>query len=265
MLDSTKRVIDTLVDDYFDGNSIDYTVDSVDDMDVITINDNTFSVNGELDDEEVKNLASYIYNSLDEDFINQIKNISESIENEDISTDLFIYNPEYIDDKAEDDIKLSKYIGLPCKVVRKLITSKEEDDGFIVVTFDIEDNKDVDFVDEEQFIIFESDLKPYTKNKKTVSEAISNSDNLSETSTALLTALQSEKEAVMIYETLIKNSTDEEEISLLTKILEDEKEHIALLSGLQSAKTAEFVANDNKEELDDYAQDIIDTESVIEE
>ena len=54
-------------------------------------------------------------------------------------------------------------------------------------------------------------------------------------------------------------SVDEDEIELLNKILKDEKEHIALLAGLQTKSTAQFVEPDNKDELDDYAQEVIET------
>ena len=98
--------------------------------------------------------------------------------------------------------------------------------------------------------------------EKQVSESITDNtveDTEIETSTALLTALNSEKEAVVTYEMLLKLSEDDEEKKLLTKILADEKEHIALLSALQSSKTANSVAKDNKDDLDSYAEDVINT------
>lgn len=102
-------------------------------------------------------------------------------------------------------------------------------------------------------------LNEYFKPEEEVKEDLELNPQDTDTSTALLTALNSEKEAVMTYEMLIKMSTDEEEIELLNKILEDEKEHVSLLSALQSKKTANSVAEDNKEQLDGYAEDVIQT------
>lgn len=107
---------------------------------------------------------------------------------------------------------------------------------------------------------------PISGEERPVSEALDNTidedeNNLTakvETSTSLLTALNSEKEAVVTYEMLLSLTTDEEEIELLTRILNDEKEHIALLSSLQTKQVADYVAEDNKEMLDNNAQDVID-------
>lgn len=98
-----------------------------------------------------------------------------------------------------------------------------------------------------------------------IAEGLETEDIDKQTSLNLLTALNSEKEAVSIYETLLRLSTDTEEIQLLTKILEDEKEHVALLSALQASKTADFVAEDNKPLLNEYASDTIDAPALDEE
>ena len=99
--------------------------------------------------------------------------------------------------------------------------------------------------------------EPKIKESVAVKEEIV--DDQGNMSQALLRALESEREAVSIYEMLIKMSVDEDEIELLNKILKDEKEHIALLAGLQTKSTAQFVEPDNKDELDDYAQEVIET------
>lgn len=91
-----------------------------------------------------------------------------------------------------------------------------------------------------------------------IAESLETETSKEQTSLNLLTALNSEKEAVSIYETLLRLSTDTEEIQLLSKILEDEKEHVALLSALQASKTADSVAEDNKPLLNEYASDTID-------
>ena len=58
---------------------------------------------------------------------------------------------------------------------------------------------------------------------------------------------------------MAKNVTRKTVTKRNRKNIEDEKEHIALLSGLQSSKVAGSVAEDNKETLDSYAEDIIET------
>lgn len=77
---------------------------------------------------------------------------------------------------------------------------------------------------------------------------------------SLLVALDSEKDAIVTYETLINIEETSEErnqevIDLLSKILVDEKEHIALLSALQAKNTGKFVADDSQEEFSTYVND----------
>lgn len=77
---------------------------------------------------------------------------------------------------------------------------------------------------------------------------------------SLLVALDSEKDAIVTYETLINIEETSEErnqevIDLLSKILVDEKEHIALLSALQAKNTGKFVADDSQEDFSIYVND----------
>lgn len=77
---------------------------------------------------------------------------------------------------------------------------------------------------------------------------------------SLLIALDSEKDAIVTYETLINIEETSEErnqevIDLLSKILVDEKEHIALLSALQAKNTGKFVADDSQEDFSTYVND----------
>lgn len=83
---------------------------------------------------------------------------------------------------------------------------------------------------------------------------------------SLIVALESEKDAVLTYETLIDvenkaDVPDEEVIDLLNKILDDEKEHIALLSALSAKIHSEYVAEDSQVTFDE----IIDSTAAEEE
>lgn len=78
---------------------------------------------------------------------------------------------------------------------------------------------------------------------------------------ALLVALDSEKDAELTYRTLIEveessDNPNREVIDLLKKILDDELEHIALLSAMSAKNTSEFVADDSQEEFDDIVEKI---------
>lgn len=86
-------------------------------------------------------------------------------------------------------------------------------------------------------------------------------DAIQDSYPVLIVALDSEKDAVITYESLIENEKSEdipnqEVIDLLTKILVDEKEHIALLSALQAKNAGKFVADDAKEEFNSYIDSI---------
>lgn len=377
----TKKVIDTLQNNYnITENRIAVMENNLTDADYIRVDDTLYHIYSGLSENEISETASYIYaNSLNK----VVENLEEVVVEQPVAESLddiklggiYKYEPQGIDEELlEDEVNLENETTLfniakfnpVCKVEDKLVVSKEEDDGFLLVSFDLPENeelmKNID-VRSQTFVVFESDLKPIGKSavnttekveveetidiaenpdapyvvkdyvvdgdeidlvcydkevgeeyykycgtltdkdiclknmrlvakdttlsitpelyqeimefinnapisgeERPVSEAIDNTmdedeNNLTakiETSTSLLTALNSEKEAVVTYEMLLSLTTDEEEIELLTRILNDEKEHIALLSSLQTKQVADYVAEDNKEMLDDNAQDVID-------
>lgn len=379
----TKKVIDKLQNHYnITENRIAVMENNLTDADYIRVDDTLYHIYSGLSENEISETASYIY-------ANSLNKVVENLEEEEVDIEqpvaesldgiklggIYKYEPQGIDEELlEDAVNLENETTLfniakfnpICKVEDKLIVSKEEDDGFLLVSFDLPENeelmKNID-VRSQTFVVFESDLKPIGKSvvdttekveveetidvtenpdapyvvrdyvidgdeidlvcydkevdeeyykycgtltdkytclknmrlvakdttlsitpelyqeimefinnapisgeERPVSEAIDNTideneNNLTakiETSTSLLTALNSEKEAVVTYEMLLSLTTDEEEIELLTRILNDEKEHIALLSSLQTKQVADYVAEDNKEMLDDNAQDVID-------
>lgn len=378
----TKKVIDTLQNHYnITGNRIAVMENNSTDVDYIRVDDTLYHIYSGLSENEISETASYIYaNSLNkvvenlEEEVVVEQPVAESLDDIKLGG-IYKYEPQGIDEELlEDEANLENETILfniakfnpVCKVEDKLIVSKEEDDGFLLVSFDLPENeelmKNID-VRSQTFVVFESDLKPIEKpvvdttekveveetidvaenpdtpyvvkdyivdgdeidlvcydkevgeeyykycgtltdkdlclktmrlvakdttlsitpelyqeimefinnapisgEERPVSEALDNTvdedeSNLTakvETSTSLLTALNSEKEAVVTYEMLLSLTTDEEEIELLTRILNDEKEHIALLSSLQTKQVADYVAEDNKEMLDDNAQDVID-------
>lgn len=145
------------------------------------------------------------------------------------------------DNEVEEDFL--KYIGEPKSVnALKSLTMLLKDKWFEI--------------SDELFHEVYNIIRPGDKNEisESANPNVGNEDSMSQ---ALLVALESEREAVATYEILIQQSTDPEEIELLNKILSDEKEHIALLSGLQSKVTASFVEEDNQQQLADYAEDTI--------
>ena len=117
------------------------------------------------------------------------------------------------------------FVGMPDGVLKMVNINKELED------FSNEFNKKV-----------KEDLTPLEQ------EAIE------DTYPVLIEALESEKEAVMIYEEMINiekeaDKPNDDVIDLLAKILVDEKEHIALLSAMQAKLTKQYVADDAEEDL----------------
>ena len=98
----------------------------------------------------------------------------------------------------------------------------------------------------------------------TVAESLDkNKSTLNDGSVSLLVALDSEKDAVVIYEELIKDEKEhennEEVVDLLQTILSDEKEHIALLSALCAKINKDYVDGSHTEEdFNDYISETIE-------
>lgn len=401
----TEKVLETLQNDYgINLDNIRLSETNSDKVDYIQVDDTLYHIHKGMNDNEIAETASYIYNNLSDEFKKQQvaedldtttdensvvddnqQVISESLKDIKVG-DIYLYEPEGINlteledsENFENEAELFKIADFKpfCRVKDILIVSKEEEDGFVLVTFDIPENEEKQLskivdVRGKEYVVFESDLKPVvnkseqdvvaeeeisemitettdtpyivkdyivdgdeldlvcydtevdeeyykyvgmltdrkgclrtmqtvTKDttlsikpelydeivdfinnapisgeerpvaedlEQSVLEVSSAEHNIDtpqqETSTNLLTALESEKQAVLVYEALIKLTTDEKEIELLNKILADEKEHIALLSSLQTTQVADFVAEDNKAELNENAQDVIDTPAMSE-
>lgn len=389
MTNTTKKVLDILKSYNIDTDSVVSEITEIDDnVDRIKIDNTYYNIYAKTNDADIEELAAFIYYDMSPSDNVEVKTkteevvpIQESVDFNNVEVGkVYLYEPVNFDD--DDDLESMEYeakladlakLRPFCKVVDILIVSKEEKDGFVLVNFNIPENKNLGITTDEDFVVFSEDLvepiqkhKEYTNDKaediredyyptdvnklyekaksaklihpdnpkyivqgiseelddfvavevydtednetfdkylgekgsfdalknlylmgskdtfyeisddlykeileyikpeeKQVSESITDNtieeDTEVETSTALLTALNSEKEAVVTYEMLLKLSEDDEEKKLLTKILADEKEHIALLSALQSSKTANSVAEDNKDDLDSYAEDVINT------
>lgn len=169
-------------------------------------------------------------------------------------------NVELICKDLEDGEEFTKYIGKPGEYSAfKNIYLVGKDPLFTISLNDY--NEVLDIIKPEHI----EEAVANVQDEVVIAEGLDIEDVDKQTSLNLLTALNSEKEAVSIYETLLRLSTDTEEIQLLTKILEDEKEHVALLSALQASKTADFVAEDNKPLLNEYASDTINAPALDEE
>lgn len=136
--------------------------------------------------------------------------------------------------------------------IHKGMTDSELNDlaYYIAANSDLyEDNNVSESITNASNIVTESDEKKLEKDAVNVGYP------------ALLVALDSEREATVTYETLIEiektsESPNPEVISLLEKILVDEREHIALLSALQAKNSGEFVADDAQDDFSGYIEDI---------
>lgn len=167
---------------------------------------------------------------------------------------------ELICKDLEDGEEFTKYIGKPGEYSAfKNIYLVGKDPLF---TISLDDYNEVLDITKPEHI---GEAVTNVQDEVVIAEGLETRYSDEQTSLNLLTALNSEKEAVSIYETLLRISTDTEEIQLLTKILEDEKEHVALLSALQASKTADSVAEDNKPLLNEYASDTINAPALDEE
>lgn len=260
----TKKLITKIKENYDINNLDNISILPFGGEDVLYIQDTMYDIPEDLDDAELDELASDII----DDIIDKDKEEKKDI----ILGDIYTYEPKEVaeitgdtDESYPYDIMLAKISNYKpkCKVINILSSDSNDEDlaKLCLVTFDIDENKELNIPEDllnEEYVVFDYDLKDIPV-KKVIKEDINitEDDESIEKGTALLAALDSEKEAVELYQKLLEVVKEKDEIELLTKILDDEKEHIALLSGLQSSKTANSVANDNKKQLNDYAKDII--------
>lgn len=287
MKKETEKVIKVLKEDYgLDTDKIIKDVVENEDTDYIKIGDTYYSVYKGLDDNAINDTASYIYSSLDND-VRIYENNNDNIDLIDDTTNVEVfeatlsdvkrgkkykYKPKnstliFDDDEDTEDYAnehilydLAKFEPY-CIVKDTLIVSKDENDGFAVVSFDLPENDNLEssvdnFNINEEFVVFPEDLEEIEEVE--IKEDIDKTASIEETSTVLLEALDSEKDAVVTYERLLGISTKDKEKELLQKILDDEKEHISLLSALQASESSSFVANDNKPMLDGYVDSIVE-------
>lgn len=144
-----------------------------------------------------------------------------------------------------------------------------DNEGNILVDFDISENKDKNLQYSGEYIVMPSELEKIdndndnatsesvdmTKVAETAEDKISN-DKMTEYP-ALLVAIDSEREAEVTYKSLIEiekssDTPNQEVIDLLEHILKDELEHIALLSALAAKNNSEYVAEDSEKMFNDY-------------
>lgn len=160
-----------------------------------------------------------------------------------------LYKYHYIaptDDDDEEELlpvenELKALDGMFCKVT-------DTSDELIDADFDVPENK-AHLPYSGEYSVYPEELEPAQ-----VAESLDLS-KISGEYPALLVALDSEKDAIVTYESLIEiesasKNKNEETIKLLKKILDDEKEHIALLSALQAKYTEQFVGEDSKPDFD---------------
>ena len=186
----TKKVIDTLQNRYnIAENRIAVMENNLTDADYIRVDDTLYHIYSGLSENEISETASYIYaNSLNK----VVENLEEVAVEQPVAESLddiklggiYKYEPQGIDEELlEDAVNLENETTLSniakfnpvCKVEDKLIVSKEEDDGFLLVSFDLPENeelmKNID-VRSQTFVVFESDLKPIGKSVADTTEKV---------------------------------------------------------------------------------------------
>lgn len=93
-------------------------------------------------------------------------------------------------------------------------------------------------------ILVEETMEVFAKSKNA---AIENSTN-PVTISYLRNAIQSEQEAILEYETILEDLTlDGKQIATISEILDDEKDHIVLLTGLLQDLTKEVYPSHGEE------------------
>lgn len=173
-------------------------------------------------------------------------------------------NKEYHDSEGKpvkidiSDVKIIK--DSPINSFDEIYCAEITVDQIPFIVFEKEQYTEQDILDE----VFEIANALELKEKEEIEESLKTDKNdisVKNNYPALLVALDSEKDAELTYRTLIEveessDSPNKEVIDLLKKILNDELEHIALLSAMSAKNTSEFVADDSQEEFDDIVEEI---------
>lgn len=194
----------------------------------------------------MKDLPNYdIYNSDTADYMYKI-----NVNGNELILDVSIFTDDLVlfEVKFKDNV-ISGYINVDSDVIEKFTSDKEKYDYIL-----------------DKIISKYPKIMEYVTNKKKIKESIGEKLVEDGEYPSLIVALESEKDAVLTYETLIDvenkaDVPDEEVIDLLNKILDDEKEHIALLSALSAKIHSEYVAEDSQVTFDE----IIDSTAAEEE
>lgn len=194
----------------------------------------------------MKDLPNYdIYNSDTADYMYKI-----NVNGNELTLDVSIFTDDLVlfEVKFKDNV-ISGYINVDSDVIEKFTSDKEKYDYIL-----------------DKIISKYPKIMEYVTNKKKIKESIGEKLVEDGEYPSLIVALESEKDAVLTYETLIDvenkaDVPDEEVIDLLNKILDDEKEHIALLSALSAKIHSEYVAEDSQVTFDE----IIDSTAAEEE
>lgn len=260
----TEKLINKLSSAYnFAKDKLSSLVNIQDDIDLIRIGGQDFNIYSGMTDSELDDLASFINSTTSDSDKKKVKkgySIKEDLE----VGKIYNYVPtpseddEYYNGVREEFLKLNPR----CKIL-----NLDGEDNTVTVTFDIPENdkeKMNDYI-ETDTVSYEVPVSYIQEGLTEISEDLIISNDESDLNQVLLIAINSEKEAITTYEMLLNIVKNEEQKNLLTKIYEDEKEHVSLLTGLQSSLMAGFVSDDNKEMLDNYAETTINTEPASEE
>ena len=276
---TTQSVIDTLKQNY----GIDVNEEDVSESDsgaeYINIKNKLYTVYPGLDQNSCEEIASYVYNDTSDVVEEGITNVSsvgapiaeddeEGTKPEKDKLYKYHFDDEVVPEEGSADYELMKISEFDpyCKVLMFYGNGRIAE-----VNFDIPENEDKNLPYTGEYSVYTRELTEVPDSKEKVKEDINSGSvppeilPLDESYPSLLVALDSERDAEVTYKTLIEieESTEkpnQEVIDLLKKILADELEHIALLSALQANKNSEFVADDSKQEFNDYVSDAVTTE-----
>lgn len=184
----------------------------------------------------------------------------------------YVYDPSLTEQENEVTKELE---AISAKEPYALAKEDHDNPDLVLVDFDIEQNIGKGLPYSGEYVVAKSELidsgmeEPVLE--KTEEEKVAESIDTDETEPtpsndypSILVAINSEKDAEMTYKALLEienesDSPNQEVIDLLQHILDDELEHIALLSALAAKQNSEFVeGEDSQEKFDSYVDDTVE-------
>lgn len=185
----------------------------------------------------------------------------------------YVYDPDLTEQESEVTKELE---AISAKEPYALVVDDHDNPDLVLVDFDIEQNIGKGLPYSGEYVVAKSELQDSgmeqpvleeTEEEEKVAESIDTNETEPTPSNdypSILVAINSEKDAEMTYKALLEienesDSPNQEVIDLLQHILDDELEHIALLSALAAKQNSEFVeGEDSQEKFDSYVDDTVE-------